>query len=164
MADKSHNSFKTLCNLCSLPHWHMLRGILKCVCCILLQPIWSPMLSRWETQYPVLYWYHLVVHHESCCTSYESSAKEGGAWRHGLTAATRRPSVPPCGETKNATRCISWMNNWMTTNLPLSWLYMNTTTWYISAFLQQVIKKHLLWHLCNMPFTLFIIELLYIVQ
>lgn len=71
-----------------------------------------PMLSRWETQYPVLHWYHLVAHHESCCTSYESSAKRRGRRSPDvLAAANRRPSMPPCGE-KQERHEEHFMNEW----------------------------------------------------
>lgn len=106
----------------------MLWAVWKCVCRILIQPMWSHVLSRWETQYPVFCWYPLVVHYKSCCTSYESSAKGGGVWCHCLTAAKRRPSVPPCGEAMNVTKGISWMKNQMTTNLPLRSFCMQKTT------------------------------------
>lgn len=37
---------------------------------------------------------------KSCCSSYESSAQEGGIRCHSLTAALRRSTMPPCGERK----------------------------------------------------------------
>ena len=141
MAFKSDSSVDLKCCITSsfacLLHWLMLWGTWKCVFCILLQPTWSLMLSSWETQYPVLCWYHLVVHHEGCCTSYESSAKGGGVWCHSLAVANRRPRMPPCGGTKKAIECISWMNDRMTTILPLSWLYIDSTAWCITVFLQN---------------------------